>query len=74
METYLADRNLRGVHESALKAYNILRKVKEWLADETPPKLVIELIHHMEQRPVPTAAESAHPSDSPSSPADRSPA
>jgi len=35
-------------HESLLRAYQILERVKEWLGRESDPKLILELIHLME--------------------------
>lgn len=39
-------------HESLLRAFNILGKVKSLLADGTPPHVVLELIELMETRGV----------------------
>lgn len=38
----------KGVHESVLRAYNILEKVKHLLEEKTPSKIVLELIREME--------------------------
>lgn len=39
----------RGVHESMLRAYHIVRKVKDLLSRKTPTDVVLELIAEMEQ-------------------------
>lgn len=33
-----------GVHESCLRSYQMLEKVKEWLKEEVPHKVILELI------------------------------
>lgn len=38
-------------HESTLRAYQILQKVKEWLENDTPPETILELIEFMESEP-----------------------
>ena len=40
----------RGVHESTLKAYQILGKVKELLHKKVPSEVVLELIEEMEEK------------------------
>lgn len=42
-----------GVHESLLRAYMILEKVKYYLRCDVPTKIVLELIDEMEQKPEP---------------------
>ena len=39
-----------GWHESLLRSYQILQKVKELLGKGTPPDVVLELIEFMESR------------------------
>jgi len=38
----------KGVHESVLRAYNILRRVKEWLERGVPPGVILDLVSEME--------------------------
>lgn len=40
--------NCNGIHESMLRSYQILALVKRWLADNTPPSIVLEVIAVME--------------------------
>ena len=37
-----------GVHESTLRAYQILQQVKRWLADGVPAMTILELVAEME--------------------------
>lgn len=37
-----------GVHESVLRAYQILQKVQYWLREGVPTKIVLELIEEMD--------------------------
>jgi hypothetical protein len=54
MRGYLATEQCSGVHESVLRAYQILSQVKIMLEAETPPDLVLDLILLMES-PLPEA-------------------
>lgn len=38
----------RGVHESVLRAYNILALVKRWLKDGAPASIILEVIDDLE--------------------------
>ena len=40
-----------GWHESLLRSYHILAKVKEWLSLGAPPSVVLELIEELETTP-----------------------
>lgn len=40
-----------GVHESTLRAYQILEKVKDWLHQGVPGNVVLELIAELEGSP-----------------------
>ena len=40
-----------GVHESTLRAYQILQLVKRYLANEVPPTIVLEIIQELESAP-----------------------
>ena len=39
-----------GVHESTLRAYQILRKTKDYLKRGVPADVILELIEEMEER------------------------
>jgi hypothetical protein len=40
-----------GVHESVLRGYQILQKVKWLLEVDTQPGVIMELVHMMEREP-----------------------
>ena len=40
-----------GAHESVLRSYHIVRKVKDLLQRGTPTDVVLELIEEMENKP-----------------------
>ena len=42
-------RNFSGIHESTLRAYNILENVKELLRINTPHEVILQLINLMEK-------------------------
>ena len=37
-----------GVHESTLRAYQILQLTKRYLANEVPPMVILEIIQELE--------------------------
>ena len=37
------------IHESVLRSYQTLEKVKEWLDKGVCPDIILELIHHIEE-------------------------
>lgn len=39
----------KAVHASCFRSYQLLELVKEWLAEGVPPKVVLELIAHLEE-------------------------
>lgn len=39
-----------GVHESVLRAYNILERVKEWLSSRVPADVILDLIDELEEK------------------------
>jgi hypothetical protein len=48
MTQYLKE-GCRGVHESLMRSYHIVHKVKELLEAETPPKVVLEIMDLMQR-------------------------
>ena len=38
-----------GIHASVLRAYQVLDLVKGWLAGGVPPRVVLELVAHIEE-------------------------
>ena len=39
----------KGVHESMLRAYQILKRVRDWLTRGVPAAVILELIDEMEE-------------------------
>lgn len=40
----------RGVHESMLKSYQVLQKAKDWLRQDVPGSVVLEMIDYAYER------------------------
>ncbi len=45
------DKDLGGWHESVVRSYQILAKVKYYLLKKVPTEIILELIDEMELRP-----------------------
>lgn len=39
---------INNFHESTLRSYQLLQKVKEYLLEEVPNKVILDLIHEVE--------------------------
>jgi len=46
--THIGEYNVGGEHESTLRSYQILERVKEWLNRGVPADVILELIAEME--------------------------